>query len=113
MFTKLLESCRGVSLISALAALLFTVSTDSFAMNQEGHDDWMTDLPQAIALLAAIPKRGPCRVETAPSLLKCWRTIPVNIYRCRDTAARENNCQYVHRPIRRPPDDCNRIEGCL
>ena len=47
------------------------------------------------------PKHGPCQVRTAPYPLKCWQTIPMNRYRCRATAARENNHRRVHRPIRR------------
>jgi len=67
MFTKNLKSCRGFSLIGVLAALLFTASTDSFAMNQEGHDGgWMTDFPPAIALLEAIPEARPLPSRNCP-----------------------------------------------
>lgn len=63
MLTKLLGSCRGVSSIGALAALL---STEAFAMNQEGHEDWMSDFPHAIALLEAIPEARPLPSPDCP-----------------------------------------------
>jgi hypothetical protein len=67
MFTKHLKSCRGVSLISVLAALLFIVSSGAFAMNQEGHDGgWMTGFPPAIALLEAIPEAQPLPSRNCP-----------------------------------------------
>lgn len=85
MFTKLLESCRGFSLIGALAALL---STEAFAMNQEGHEDWMADFPHAIALLEAIPEARPlpspdCPVSPEMLANNPYEQIPLPRHRCR------------------------------
>jgi hypothetical protein len=87
MFTKLLESCRGVSLISALAAPLFTVSPEAIAMNQEGHEDWMADFPHAIALLEAIPEARPlpspdCPVSPEMLATNPYEQIPLPRHRC-------------------------------
>ena len=88
MFTKHLEPRRGVPLISVVAALLFTVSTDSFAMNQEGHDGgWMTDFPPAIALLEAIPEAQPLpsrNCPVTPDMLanNPYEQIPLPRHRC-------------------------------
>ena len=87
MFTKLLKPCRGVSLISPLAALLFTVSTEAFAMNQEGHEDWMADFPHAIALLEAIPEARPlpspdCPVSPEMLANNPYEQIPLPRHNC-------------------------------
>jgi len=70
-----------------MAAMLFTISTNAFAMNQEGHDDWMTDLPQAIALLAAIPEARPlpsrdCPVTPEMLANNPYEQIPLRRHRC-------------------------------
>ena len=89
MFTKYPESCHGISLIGALAALLLIVSnaTNGFAMNQEGHEDWMIDFPHAIALLEAIPEARPLpshRCPVSPEMLanNPYEQIPLPRHRC-------------------------------
>jgi len=67
MLKKQPETRRSVLLISALATLHFTVSTDSSAMNQEGHDgSWIDDFPPAIALMKAIPEARPLPSRNCP-----------------------------------------------
>ena len=88
MFTKYLESCRGLSVISVLDALPFILSTGALAMNPEGHDgDWMTDFPPAIALLEAIPEARPLpsrRCPVSPEMLanNPYEQIPLPRHRC-------------------------------
>jgi len=56
------------------------------AMNWEGHDDWMVDLPAAIVLQSAtpttpLPKRTPpaCRSDTPPNP---YEQIPLATHIC-------------------------------
>jgi hypothetical protein len=113
MITKHVESGPRASFISLLAALLFTVSTDSFAMNREGHDGgWIDDFPPAITLLEAIPEARAlpsrnCPVTPAMLANNPYEQIQLPRHRCPKEHRR------VHSPIRQPPDDRNRIEGCL
>jgi hypothetical protein len=71
-----------------LAALIFVVSTtNGFTMNQEGHEDWMADFPQAIALLEAIPEARPPpsrRCPVSPEMLanNPYEQIPLPRHRC-------------------------------
>lgn len=87
MVKKHLETCHGLPLIGVLGALLSTVSTNAFAMNQEGHEDWMTDLPHALALLEAIPEARPlpspdCPVSNEMLANNPYEQIPLPQHRC-------------------------------
>jgi hypothetical protein len=57
------------------------------AMNQEGHDDWMVDLPQAIALWEALPEARPLPVRRCPVTPEAaaqnpYEQIPLPRHRC-------------------------------
>jgi hypothetical protein len=73
----------------ALAAILTTGwgVGPSLAMNWEGHDDWMAELPQAIELQAANPETPapPDGYEDCrPGLLdNPYEQIPLTIRKCR------------------------------
>jgi hypothetical protein len=87
MVTKYRVPFYGLPLIVVLGALLSTVSTNTFAMNQEGHEDWMTDLPHAIALLEAIPEARPlptriCPVTADMLARNQYEQIPLPRHRC-------------------------------
>jgi len=63
--------------LAPVAIICVSISTfPSYAMNWEGHDDWMADLPHALELQAATP------VVTLPQrpLQICRVDIPSNPY---------------------------------
>ena len=80
-----------IALIAILASGLGIAP--SFAMNWEGHDDWMVDLPQAIELQAAnpetpVPRDGyeDCRpairdnpYEQIPLIIRKCRSVPLTL----------------------------------
>ena len=78
---------RILNIKTLMFLMLFTTATKAFAMNQEGHDNWMTDLPHAIALLEAIPEARPLpsrKCPVTPSMLarNPYEQIPLPRHRC-------------------------------
>ena len=50
------QRTRFLDIQTLVFLMLFTTSPNALGMNQEGHDNWMTDLPHELALLEAIPE---------------------------------------------------------
>lgn len=83
----LLAPARRLAVLSPLFVGTLVLSTSAQAMNQEGHDDWMVDLPQAIEFWEALPEARPLpsrRCPVTPEMVakNPYEQIPLTLQGC-------------------------------
>ena len=78
----------------SMAAVTLTMSTNAFAMNQEGHEDWMAGFPPAVTLLMEVADARPlpsprCPVSRQMLADNPYEQVQLARHRCRSEQSTE------------------------